>query len=251
MQLSFSQPVHEHHFKLRCFPCDDARQKISHEHIEIYPTHFSSSQKDSFGNLCIYGTATRNHDHFSVNVGGEALIDSAGKLCSEPEKAALFRYETLLTKAGCSIREFHRSLDPMSYMSHIERAIYMMNELHSEFHYKQGITGINTTAEQALNLCHGVCQDYAHILLSLCRLERIPCRYVAGMIPGEGATHAWVEIYHAGEWHALDPTHNKKCDDSYIKISSGRDASDCAINQGVFYGGGTQTQEVLVIVNEV
>ena len=49
MQLKFEQPVREHHFKLRCFPSSDNRQKISNEHIEIYPAHFSSSEKDSFG----------------------------------------------------------------------------------------------------------------------------------------------------------------------------------------------------------
>ena len=46
----------------------------------------------------------------------------------------------------------------------------------------------------------------------------------------------------------VDPTHNKECGDTYIKISSGRDAQDCAINQGVFYGGGKQTQAVKAVV---
>ena len=43
-------------------------------------------------------------------------------------------------------------------------------------------------------------------------------------------------------------THNRECDDTYIKISEGRDAQDCAINQGVFYGGGRQTQKVKAVV---
>ena len=68
------------------------------------------------------------------------------------------------------------------------------------------------------------------------------------MIPGEGATHAWTEVYDSGVWKPVDPTHNRACDDTYIKISSGRDAQDCAINQGVFYGGGKQTQEVKAVV---
>lgn len=251
MRLNFEEPVREHHFKLRCFPSSDERQKIFNEHIKIYPVHFSNAEKDSFGNLCIYGTANQMHDHFAVNVDGEAEINSEGKVPAALNKIGMFKYETNLTRAGNSIREFHRSFEPMNYMTGYERAIYMMNELYEEFLYTPGITGILTSAEEAFTLRRGVCQDYAHILLALCRLERIPCRYTAGMIPGEGATHAWTEIFDAGAWRAIDPTHNRECDDTYIKISSGRDAQDCAINQGVFYGGGRQTQEVKVIVHEI
>ena len=248
MQLTFEQPVNRHHFKLRCFPSDDGRQKISDEHIEIYPVHFSSIVIDSFGNRCIYGTAEQNHDHFAIDVTGLAGIDSSGRLEADTNTAMIFKYETELTHAGENIREFHRSLDPMSWMNDYERAVYMMSRLHEEFWYYPGVTGIHTTAEEAFSLGRGVCQDYTHILLSLCRLERIPCRYIAGMIPGEGATHAWTEIYASGEWMPIDPTHNRTCGDTYVKISSGRDARDCAINQGVFYGGGRQTQEVRAVV---
>ena len=249
MRLNFEQPVSEHHFKLRCFPSSDERQKITYERIEIYPVHFRTEERDSFGNFCIYGTTRQTHDHFAVYVEGTARIDIAAKLKAEAHRTGLFRYYTALTRAGESIREFHRSLDPMNWMTEYERAVYMMGKLYEEFWYSPGITGITTTAEESFALRRGVCQDYAHILLSLCRLERIPCRDVAGMIPGEGATHAWTEILDGDEWRAIDPTHNRECDDTYIKISCGRDAQDCAINQGVFYGGGRQTQEVRVVVD--
>ena len=248
MQLTFEQPVNRHHFKLRCFPSDDERQKISEEHIEIYPVHFSSKVTDSFGNMCIYGTAEQNHERFAVDVSGLAGIDASAEIRAEPHKAGIFLYETELTRAGKSIREFHRSFEPMNWMNGYERALYMMNRLYYEFWYCAGVTGILTSAEEAFSLRRGVCQDYAHIMLALCRLERIPCRYAVGMIPGEGATHAWTEIYDSEVWRPVDPTHNRECTDTYIKISSGRDAQDCAINQGVFYGGGKQTQEVKAVV---
>lgn len=250
MHLQFEEIVTEHHFKLRCFPSSDERQRISHEYIKIRPVHFSSSGTDSFGNMCIYGTARQEHKCFAVDVKGNAEIDSDSHVKAELNQAGIFRYETELTRAGMSIRTFHERLKE-SCGSGFDRAVYMMNELYESFSYVQGITGINTTAEEAFSLKKGVCQDYAHILLSLCRLERIPCRYAAGMIPGEGASHAWTEIYDSGEWIAIDPTHNRICDDTYIKISSGRDAKDCAMNQGVFTGGGKQTQEVKVIVKIV
>ena len=248
MQLLFENPVCSHHFKLRCFPSSDARQKIYDENIQIYPVHFRSTQNDSFGNLCIYGTVNQFHERFSVDVEGSAEIDNDAKLFDDMSNAALFKYETPLTKAGQEIREFHRSFEPINYMTKFERALYMMNKLYDEFWYKPGVTGVSTTAEEAFELRRGVCQDYAHILLALCRLERIPCKYIAGMIPGEGATHAWIAVYDAGIWIMIDPTHNKICNDTYIKISSGRDAKDCAINQGVFTGTGRQTQEIKAVV---
>ena len=97
----------------------------------------------------------------------------------------------------------------------------------------------------------GVCQDYSHILLSLCRMERIPARYVVGLLMGEGLSHAWVEVCSGGRWIALDPTNNLVVDDQHIKISSGRDYKDCMINQGLFVGRTTQRQDVHVSVTEL
>ena len=114
----------------------------------------------------------------------------------------------------------------------------------------QNFTDMKTTAEQALNGGMGVCQDYAHIMLSLCRIERIPCRYVTGMMMGEGSSHAWVEIWDERKWIGFDPTNRKRVNDEYIKISNGRDFADCLVNQGIFTGNVTQEQEIEVIVEE-
>ena len=67
---------------------------------------------------------------------------------------------------------------------------------------------------------------------------------------GEGATHAWIEVSDGKSWIPMDPTHNRMVDDTYIAISRGRDARDCTINQGVFTGGGSQKQEIRVVVND-
>ena len=60
--------------------------------------------------------------------------------------------------------------------------------------YVHGVTDIHTTAAEALALGRGVCQDYAHIMLVLCRLCGLPARYVSGHLLGEGGTHAWIEV---------------------------------------------------------
>lgn len=68
---------------------------------------------------------------------------------------------------------------------------------------------------------------------------------------GEGASHAWIEIYADGRWTALDPTHDRLVTDDYIKISHGRDYEDCAVERGVFKGNALQIQNVYVKVEEV
>ena len=93
-----------------------------------------------------------------------------------------------------------------------------------------------------------MCQDYSHILISLCHMEKIPARYVVGMLEGEGLSHAWVEIYENGMWIGLDPTNDLVVGEQHIKVSSGRDYGDCTINQGIFTGAANQTQTASVVV---
>ena len=83
----------------------------------------------------------------------------------------------------------------------------------------------------------GVCQDFAHLMLSIMRLEGIPSRYVSGLADGEGESHAWLESFIDGEWVGFDPTHDCVTKDKpYIAFSIGRDYLDCSPNRGVFRG---------------
>ncbi|HLX56470.1 MAG TPA: transglutaminase family protein [Ktedonobacteraceae bacterium] len=113
--------------------------------------------------------------------------------------------------------------------------------VHNALHYEHGATDIHTTAAQALALGRGVCQDYAHIMLALCRLCGVAARYVSGHLLGEGGTHAWVEVLvpapeHSGTAMALafDPTHGCKTDLHYITVAIGRDYYDAAPTSGTF-----------------
>jgi transglutaminase-like putative cysteine protease len=89
-----------------------------------------------------------------------------------------------------------------------------------------------------------VCQDFAHILIALCRLSGILARYAAGFPEGEGSTHAWVEYYEDGSWKAVDPTHNRLVETGYIKLSHGRNFGDCSIEKGIFSGIAEQNLNV-------
>ena len=96
-----------------------------------------------------------------------------------------------------------------------------------------------------------MCQDYAHVFIALARLAGWHTRYCMGLTVGEGATHAWAEIYYEGAWHGFDPTRDCRTDASYLRFATGRDAADCPVEQGTFYGLADQTQTVFMRVKEI
>lgn len=252
MSLTFDSPVENHRFTLKCIPRSNERQEISNLTVTVYPKEFLSYAEDSFGNSCIYGHAEGRHDHFSVDVTGNARTGlSPSEAAREDHLIGIYKYQTQYTAPGPCIQAFAKRLSFGAHVSPYEKALAYMKELYGSFQYVQGITGIHTTAEQAMALGKGVCQDYSHILLSLCRMENIPSRYVVGMLMGEGLSHAWVEICDGGRWIALDPTNDLIVDDQHIRISTGRDYKDCTINQGIFVGQTSQVQTIKVSVKEV
>jgi len=74
--------------------------------------------------------------------------------------------------------------------------------------------------------------------------------WVFGQPGGEGYSHAWVEVCAEGRWYGMDPTNDREVDDTYIKISHGRDYQDCIVNRGTFHGNGMQTQQIKVVVTD-
>lgn len=107
--------------------------------------------------------------------------------------------------------------------------------------YRYGVTGVRTTAAEALALGAGVCQDYAHVMLALCRVCGLPARYVSGHLLGQGGTHAWVEVVlptRDGTGDAIasafDPTHASRGGLGYVTIAVGADYSDVAPTSGTY-----------------
>lgn len=251
MKLSFDTPVEKHRFTLKCIPRPSQRQDVSDLNVEIFPKEFLSFSEDSFGNSCIYGYSEGKHGHFSARVTGRARTGLAPwESAKEDHRIGIYKYQTDYTRPGPALLAFAQQFSFPEETNGYDRALAFMRELYGQFRYVQGVTDIHTTAEQAMALGMGVCQDYSHILLSLCRMDKIPARYVVGMLMGEGLSHAWVEVCSGGRWYALDPTNNLIVDDQHIRISKGRDYKDCIINQGVFVGMTRQTQEVSVSVTE-
>lgn len=124
--------------------------------------------------------------------------------------------------------------------------------------YRQQTTNIETIASEALRLRAGVCQDFAHVALGLCRTAGIPARYVSGYFldterkPDQAeASHAWAEAWVPGAgWVSFDPTHDRRTDERYIRLAVGRDYGDIRPIAGTYRGSPTREMRVEVFVRQ-
>ena len=239
MKLTFSSPVTDHRFQLRCVPATGPRQQVVDVEVAIEPDVELETTIDSFDSVVMTGFIPQPHTIFSYSVKGIAFVDNA-HIKSEIYKP-LYRFNSALTIPGPCIEAMiaacrARIAGLPADATPIDQAWEVMDEVYQAFTYTPASTTIRTTAEQALAQRKGVCQDYAHVMLSVCRHVGLTARDIAGLLGGEGATHAWVEIYHDGRWIGLDPTHNRMVDDNYITIAHGRDYRDCMLDIGIFSG---------------
>lgn len=250
LKIDLDKQVAAHRFTLRCIPRSDNRQRITQVERYVFPADFLSESRDNWGNLLLYGSCRNPHSSFEANVCGQAVVGLAEGVPSvHPLRDDLFRYPTALTAGDEKLSRFAASLKVNGSAVHQAEAV--MEGVHRALSYVPGSTTVETTAVQALNRGCGVCQDYAHLMLAVLRCMGIPCRYVVGMLMGEGKSHAWVEVLCDGIWLAFDPTNCRRVADEHIKISHGRDYGDCVINRGLFSGLASQTTDISVIVSEI
>lgn len=233
-------------------PADTNRQQIENSKAAVSDCTAFCETSDQFQNKKIYGCIKQPHTAFEIQISGEAKtgLDIYEEYTADPFAGSLFKVQTELTMPGETIREYHRGLHLEACGGAYEKALRIMHSLHDTFRYLPGKTTVHEPAEAAFALGQGVCQDYAHIMLSLLRMEGIAARYVTGMMLGEGSSHAWVEVLCCGYWYGFDPTNNKLVNDEYIRVSCGRDSGDCSIIRGTFYGLVTQVQQETVLVEQ-
>jgi transglutaminase-like putative cysteine protease len=133
--------------------------------------------------------------------------------------------------------------------------------IRKDFKYQPNSTAVSTPLDQAFEQRRGVCQDFAHIMISGLRAIGIPASYVSGYIrtipppgkprlAGADATHAWVSVWCGAElgWIGIDPTNAIDAGNDHIVLAIGRDFSDVSPIYGVFLGSGEQELEVGVDV---
>ena len=145
---------------------------------------------------------------------------------------------TPLTEPDAEIREAALSLGPIR--DALDTADAIADLVNSSFEYAPGATSVRTTAADAWKLRRGVCQDMAHVMIAMCSSLGIASRYVSGHLVGDGASHAWTEVFDPTRnvAIAIDPTHRRRTDLRYITTATGRDYRDVAPTSGTYSGRG-------------
>lgn len=139
----------------------------------------------------------------------------------------------------------------------------LMARIHREFEFDPQATTVATPVLKVLEDRRGVCQDFAHLMLSCLRSLGLPARYVSGYLltrppPGKprmvgaDASHAWISAYCPGAdgdaWVDFDPTNDLLPDTQHITLAWGRDFGDVSPLRGVILGGDAHVPEVAVTV---
>jgi transglutaminase-like putative cysteine protease len=147
------------------------------------------------------------------------------------------------------------ALDATENLADVWQAVLaIMRFTHGYLKYESKSTHVHTHMRDVIKDRRGVCQDFAHFMIGLCRSLKIPARYISGYLATEAAsaTHAWVEVFIPGTgWRALDPTHNRQIDGTYVKIGHGRDYADVPPVSGNYRGTLERTMEVQVQISSV
>ena len=199
-------------------------------------------RQDRFGNLVFQVFAPRIDScvEFIARVQVERHAGEPHRLADGWLREGYLLEPTRLTLPDARIRRAARQLTASTPWG-LELAEKAMEWVYQSITYQDGVTGVRTTAAEALAIGRGVCQDYAHLMLALCRACKLPGRYVSGHLVGEGGTHAWVEVVlpardGTGEAiaYTFDPTHACRGGLNYVTIAVGGDYSDVAPTSGSY-----------------
>jgi transglutaminase-like putative cysteine protease len=200
------------------------------------------SYRDGFGNWCTRLVAPKGH----LRIFAEAVVNDPGtpdlvSPAAEQHPIEALPEETLVFLLGSRYCETDRLTDtawqlfaqsPPGWQR--VRAICDFVNQHIKFGYE--FASPTKTAWQAFNERRGVCRDYAHLAIALCRCMNIPARYCTGYLgdigvpPPHGPMDfaGWFEAYLGGRWHTFDPRNNVPRI-GRVLIARGRDAADAAI----------------------
>jgi transglutaminase-like putative cysteine protease len=141
-----------------------------------------------------------------------------------------------------------------------QQASAIMEWIHESFRYEPGATGVKAHVAESFALRRGVCQDFTHVMLGMCRSIDLPARYASGYLyngpkdalVGAQASHAWCEVYlPAAGWIGFDPTNNTLADERYVKIAVGRDYEDVSPVEGSYRGTAHCRLEIKVEVEKL
>ena len=262
-EYHYAGDVRESVMELWMQPQKSATQRLLSFELELDPAAQLFSYADSFGNAVYHFDAPQPHNQLTVRAhalveteAAETLPDALDRGEWDRLKSQFVRGEQFdflrphgYARPTPALEAFSRRLklealrraDPLTAVRGLCRAIYEGLE------YEAGVTRADSPIDEALQAGRGVCQDFAHIMLAICRGWGLPARYVSGYLYTESAeggfrsdpdaTHAWVEVFLPTlRWVGFDPTNNTPAGERHVTVAIGRDYDDVPPSRGVFKG---------------
>lgn len=263
-RYDYASPVKDSFNDVRLSPISNERQIVKSFFLRVLPAGRLQKYNDFYGNTVHHFEIPEEHRSLAIETNAiietipmPPLPDDAlvGTSADAMKGATSFDYLHASRYVEVSPEIWRLSLDATEGITDAwQRSLAVMHFVHKRLTYQPNSTHVHTHMRQALEQGRGVCQDFAHVMLGLCRCLQIPARYVSGYLATEtaNATHAWVEVLVPGHnWRALDPTHNRQTDATYIKLATGRDYHDVSPVSGYYKGTLDRKMTVEVKIRQV
>jgi transglutaminase-like putative cysteine protease len=241
-------------------------QKVESFLLKVLPAARLTHFKDFFSNWVNHFEIVEPHSYLMIEAQSRVITRPPAplpeeKLCSfekmkeAPNIERCFDYLQSSRFVELSPEAWKLALDATDGVDDAWLAVLaLMRFVNSHLKYESNSTHVHTHMSEVMRDKRGVCQDFAHLMLGLCRSLKIPARYVSGYLATEAAsaTHAWVEVYVPGHgWRGIDPTHNCQLGETYIKLGNGRDYADVSPISGNYRGTLERKMEVEVKITPV
>lgn len=274
----YSAPVRESMMQLYMQPRSEGVQWLRSFQVNTEPRAQLFAYTDHLGNAVYHFDIPQAHSMLVIDV--EATIEMGQRqpvppsvspedwvaLATDARRAEHFdmlqrtgftaptaRLDAFMSELGLTAPSLSAARDPMSALRRLNTTIY------DAFGYDAETTTVDSPIDHALTTRRGVCQDFAHIMLSVARSWGVPCRYVSGYLFHQrkgaersafDASHAWVEAFVPSlGWVGFDPTNNTLAAERHIRVAIGRDYADVPPSKGVYKGSARGELAVAVAVS--
>jgi transglutaminase-like putative cysteine protease len=264
----YPEKIHESFSVVHLHPRSDTTQYCTKYELNVAPRARIFSYADRFGNDVQHFAVLPDHDVLSI-VARSSVITvrpaepvvpapvTKAELATDPELRWLYDElrESQYVVFGPELKAFATLVGDPGSGDLVAWYLHAAAAIHDGFTYDKKATSVTTQIDESIRNRAGVCQDFAHVLVGLCRLHGLPARYVSGYVfsgqegsvLGADASHAWCEAYLGPQgWVGLDPTNNTLIDDRYARIACGRDYRDVSPVRGLYKGASRSSMSVNV-----
>ena len=266
-RYSYAAPVRDSFNEVRLQPLSNEQQTVESFLLKVLPAARLRHYHDFYSNCVHHFEIPEPHSTLLIESTLTVMTQAGTVLALAARPGPMARIKEALNVGRCydfipesryvdvTPETWRLAVDATQGEDDVwQTALRLMRFVHGHLTYQSFSTHVHTHMRDALAQRQGVCQDYAHIMIGLCRTLKIPALYVSGYLATEtaSATHAWMEVFVPGVgWRGLDPTHNCPADETYVKIAVGRDYADVPPITGTYKGTTERTLSVQVQIQRM